>query len=106
MRTPLIAAALGLLLLTDVAQAQTLKATSNIVVRALGRSVDFTSDTTSSVRNWKMVVEAQDDAASYVASNGEIHGARLDAAFATLRERLPEARNASDQDLAEAILAL
>ncbi|MFJ3486746.1 DUF2388 domain-containing protein [Pseudomonas sp. NPDC090202] len=106
MRTPLIAAALGLLLLTDVAQAQTLKATSNIIVRAFGRSVDFTSDTTSSVRNWKMVVEAQDDAASYVASNGDIHGARLDAAFATLRERLPEARNASDQDLAEAILAL
>jgi uncharacterized protein (TIGR02448 family) len=106
MRTPLIAAALGLLLLTDMAQAQTLKATSNIVVRALGRSVDFTSDTTSSVRNWKMVVEAQDDAASYVASNGNIHGARLDAAFVTLRERLPEARNASDQDLAEAILAL
>jgi uncharacterized protein (TIGR02448 family) len=83
-----------------------LKATSNIVVRAFGRSVDFTSDTTSSVRNWKMVVEAQDDAASYVASNGDIHGARLDAAFATLRDRLPEARNASDQDLAEAILAL
>ncbi|MGH8419045.1 MAG: DUF2388 domain-containing protein [Pseudomonas sp.] len=106
MRTPLIAVAIGLLLLTDMAQAQTLKATSNIVVRALGRSVDFTSDTTSSVRNWKMVVEAQDDAASYVASNGNIHGARLDAAFVTLRERLPEARDATDQDLAEAILAL
>jgi uncharacterized protein (TIGR02448 family) len=106
MRTPLIVAALGLLVLTDVAQAQTLKATSNIVVRAFGRSVDFTSDTTSSVRNWKMIVEAQDDAASYVASNGDIHGARLDAAFATLRDHLPEARNASDQDLAEAILAL
>jgi uncharacterized protein (TIGR02448 family) len=106
MRTPLIAAALGLLLLTDVAQAQTLKATSNIVVRALGRSIDFTSDTTSSVRNWKMIVAAQDDAASYVATNGDIHGAQLDAAFVTLRENLPEARNASDQELAEAILAL
>ncbi|HXR00405.1 MAG TPA: DUF2388 domain-containing protein [Pseudomonas sp.] len=106
MRTPLIAAALGLLLLADMAQAQTLKATSNIVVRALGRSIDFTSDTTSSVRNWKVVVEAQDDAASYVATNGDIHGAQLDAAFSTLRERLPEARNASDQELAEAILAL
>jgi len=106
MRTPMIAVDIGLLLLTEMAQAQTLKATSNIVVRALGRSVDFTSDTTSSVRNWKMVVEAQDDAASYVASNGNIHGARLDAAFVTLRERLPEARDATDQDLAEAILAL
>jgi uncharacterized protein (TIGR02448 family) len=106
MRTPLIAAAIGLLLLADTAQAQTLKATSNIVVRAFGRSIDFTSDTTTSIRDSKVVLEARDDAASYVASNGDIHGAQLDAAFATLRERLPEARNASDQDLAEAILAL
>jgi uncharacterized protein (TIGR02448 family) len=89
-----------------MAQAQTLKATSNIVVRAFGRSIDFTSDTTTSIRDSKVVLEARDDAASYVASNGDIHGAQLDAAFATLRERLPEARNASDQDLAEAILAL
>jgi uncharacterized protein (TIGR02448 family) len=106
MRTPLIAAAIGLLLLADMAQAQTLKATSNIVVRAFGRSIDFTSDTTTSIRDSKVVLEARDDAASYVASNGDIHGAQLDAAFATLRERLPEARNASDQDLAEAILSL
>lgn len=106
MRTPLIAAALGLLLLADMAQAQTLKATSNIVVRAFGRTIDFTSDTTTSIRDSKIVLAARDDAASYVASNGDIHGAQLDAAFVTLRERLPEARNASDQDLAEAILAL
>ena len=106
MRTPLIAAALGLLLLADMAQAQTLKATSNIVVRAFGRTIDFTSDTTTSIRDSKVVLEARDDAASYVASNGEIHGAQLDAAFNTLRERLPQVRDASDQDLAEAILAL
>lgn len=106
MRTPLIAAALGLLVLTDVAQAHTLEQTSNIIVRAFGRSIDFTSDTTTSVRDSKVVRQAHDDAASYVASNGDIHGAQLDAAFNTLRARLPEARNASDQDLAEAILAL
>jgi len=45
MRSPLIAAALGLLVLADVAQAQTLVATSNIIVRASGRTIDFTSDT-------------------------------------------------------------
>ncbi|MNC81681.1 hypothetical protein D3C87_2129530 [compost metagenome] len=50
--------------------------------------------------------EARDDAASYVASRGEIRGAQLEAAFDTLRQRVPEARQASDQDLAEAILAL
>jgi uncharacterized protein (TIGR02448 family) len=31
---------------------------------------------------------------------------QLESAFSTLRDRVPEARNASDQVLAEAILAL
>jgi uncharacterized protein (TIGR02448 family) len=106
MRTPLIATALGLLLLAGVAQAQTVKATSNIVVRAFGRSIDFTSDTTTSTRDSKIVIQAKDAAASYVASQGDIRGVQLEAAFDTLRARLPEARDASDQTLAEAILAL
>lgn len=106
MRTPLIVAALGLLVLADVAQAHTVVATSNIIVRAFGRSIDFTSDTTTSIRDSKVVREARDDAASYVASRGEIQGAQLNAAFDTLRTRLPEARDATDQELAEAILAL
>jgi len=106
MRSPLIAAALGLLLLDGVAQAQTLKATSNIIVRASARTIDFTSDTTTSIRDSKVVREAHDDAASFVASNGEIRGAQLEAAFDTLRTRVPEARDASDQVLAEAILSL
>ncbi|AJP49814.1 DUF2388 domain-containing protein [Pseudomonas simiae] len=106
MRSPLIAATLGLLLLADVAQAQTLVATSNIIVRASGRTIDFTSDTTTSIRDSKVVRDAHDDAAGFVATNGEIRGAQLEAAFDTLRTRLPEARDASDQTLAEAILAL
>ncbi|MBV6290277.1 DUF2388 domain-containing protein [Pseudomonas aegrilactucae] len=106
MRKPLIAAALGLLMLADVAQAQTLVATSNIIVRAFGRSIDFTSDTTTSIRDAKVVREARDDAASFVASRGDIRGAQLQAAFDTLRQRVPQARDASDQVLAEAILAL
>jgi uncharacterized protein (TIGR02448 family) len=106
MRSPLIAATLGLLLLTDVAQAHTLVATSNIIIRASQRTLDFTSDTTTSIRDSKVVRDAQDDAASFVASNGDIRGAHLEAAFETLRTRVPEARDASDQVLAEAILAL
>ena len=101
--TALLVASLGL---ACTAQAQTLVATSNILVRALDRSLDFTSDTTTSIRDSKVVREARDDAASFVASQGDIRGARLEAAFATLREQLPEARHASDQQLAEAILAL
>ena len=106
MRNPLIVATLGLLLLADVAQAQTLVQTSNIIVRAFGRTIDFTSDTTTSIRDSKVVREAHDDAATFVASQGDIRGVQLEAAFSTLRDRVPEARNASDQDLAEAILAL
>ena len=106
MRSPLIVATLGLLLLADVAQAQTVVQTSNIIVRAFGRTIDFTSDTTTSIRDSKVVRGAHDDAATFVASQGDIRGVQLEAAFSTLRDRVPEARNASDQDLAEAILAL
>jgi uncharacterized protein (TIGR02448 family) len=106
MRSPLIVATLGLLLLADVAQAQTVVQTSNIIVRAFGRTIDFTSDTTTSIRDSKVVREAHDDAATFVASQGDIRGVQLESAFNTLRDRVPEARNASDQVLAEAILAL
>ena len=106
MRSPLIVATLGLLMLADVAQAQTVVQTSNIIVRAFGRTIDFTSDTTTSIRDSKVVREAHDDAATFVASQGDIRGVQLEAAFSTLRDRVPEARNASDHDLAEAILAL
>ena len=106
MRSPLIVATLGLFLLADVAQAQTVVQTSNIIVRAFGRTIDFTSDTTTSIRDSKVVREAHDDAATFVASQGDIRGVQLEAAFSTLRDRVPEARNASDHDLAEAILAL
>ena len=106
MRSPLLVATLGLLLLADVAQAQTVVQTSNIIVRAFGRTIDFTSDTTTSIRDSKVVREAHDDAATFVASQGDIRGVQLESAFNTLRDRVPEARNASDQVLAEAILAL
>lgn len=106
MRSPLIAAVLGLLFVADLAQAQTLVATSNILVNATRRTIDFTSDTTTSIRDSKIIREAHDDAASFVASEGDIRGAHLEAAFDTLRTRVPEARDASDQVLAEAILAL
>ncbi|MFH7407671.1 DUF2388 domain-containing protein, partial [Pseudomonas syringae group genomosp. 7] len=79
---------------------------SIIIDRAFGRTIHFTSDTTTSIRVSKVVLQAMDDAASYVASGGDIHGAQLVAAFDTLRTRVPEARGASDQPLAEAILAL
>lgn len=56
--------------------------------------------------NDKVVLQARDDAASFVASEGRIRGVRLEAALHHLREHDPAARNASDLQLAQAILAL
>jgi uncharacterized protein (TIGR02448 family) len=54
----------------------------------------------------KVVLQARDDAASFVASDGRIRGAQLEAALRHLRERDADARRASDMQLAQAILAL
>ena len=54
----LLAAPLALAVAAGTAQAQTLVATSNIVVRALDRSINFTSDVTSRISDMKVVVEA------------------------------------------------
>ncbi len=54
----------------------------------------------------KVVVRARDDAASFVASDGRIRGAQLEAALLHLREHNAGAQRASDMHLAKAILAL
>ncbi len=97
--------ALALLLICSSAQARTLEGTSNVLLRSLDRSFDLTSDTTTSTRDMKVVVAARDDAASFVASDGAIRGARLEAAFMQLRQQSTAARDASDSALAQAILA-
>lgn len=106
MRRSLLALATACALFSGLSQAQTLVATSNIIVRALDRSINFTSDTTTSLRDMKVVLQARDDAASFVASQGDIRGAQLEAALQAIRSQLPEAGSASDLQLAEAILAL
>ena len=106
MRPVLLSAVVAAALFSAAVQAQTLVATSNIIVRALDRSLDFTSDTTTSIRDSKVVLAARDDAASFVASQGQIRGAQLEAAIGAIRSQVPEARGASDLVLAEAILAL
>lgn len=51
----------------------------------------------------KLVLDSRDDAARFVASQGDARGARLEAALHWLREGQPELA-ASDLELAEAIL--
>jgi uncharacterized protein (TIGR02448 family) len=73
-----------------------------------GTSAAGTSNTSgsSSGDDDKVVLQARDDAASFVASDGRIRGAQLEAALRYLRERNAQAQRASDMQLAQAILAL
>ena len=105
LKKSLIAALLSLGL-AGTACASSLVATTDTLGGALAGTVEVTSDATSSLRDMKAVVQARDDAASFVASAGEIRGAQLEAALQTIRQQLPEAQSASDLQLAEAILAL
>ena len=86
--------------------------------RVLGRADDelaavqmvMTSSSPQATRNHdpedKVVLQARDDAASFVASDGRIRGAQLEAALRLLREVNADAQRASDMQLAQAILAL
>ena len=106
MRRSFVIAVAACALFSGIAQAQTVVATSNIVVRALDRSINFTSDTTTSLRDMKAVVQARDDAASFVASEGAIRGVKLESALAQIRQQAPQLNTATDAQLAQAILAI
>ena len=53
----------------------------------------------------KVIQAAREEAAGFVASDGRLRGARLQAALRLLRERRADARQATDMQLAQAILA-
>ncbi|WP_394562161.1 DUF2388 domain-containing protein [Aquipseudomonas alcaligenes] len=82
-------------------------ATSFVVTTdGIVNSVEGTSDvTSSSFGDDKVVREAKDDAASFVASAGAIRGAHLEAALQHIRGKLPTLQ-VSDMQLAQAILAI
>ena len=60
---------------------------------------------TNQCHTMKLVLDAQEDAAVYVATEGQIVGVKLSQAIEALRQ-LPEAQSASDMDLAQSILAI
>ncbi|WP_040260503.1 DUF2388 domain-containing protein [Pseudomonas massiliensis] len=62
-----------------------------------------TSQVTTAPFDKKVIVDALDDAAAFVASDGQMRGARLEAALEALRQTTP-GLNASDLELAQAIL--
>jgi uncharacterized protein (TIGR02448 family) len=75
-------------------------ASSNASSDSTGDSSDSTSG------NDKIVRDAREDAASFVASDGQIRSARLEAALVHLRQRNERSRAASDMQLARMILTL
>jgi len=91
--------------LSTAASASTFYTISDAVSESVGSISDGTSGTSGSFSEDKVVLAARDDAASFVASDGAIRGAHLEAAFLHVRERLPAARELSDTELARAILA-
>ena len=78
------------LLLSGAASAASFTATTDVVVGGLINTVDATSDLTSSLRDDKLVLDARDDAARFVASRGDLRGAHLEAA---LQHSQPAAAN-------------
>ncbi|KJZ56133.1 DUF2388 domain-containing protein [Pseudomonas marginalis] len=62
-----------------------------------------TSKVTSAPFDKKVIMAAQDDAAAFIATDGEWRGARLESALDYLRRSQPKL-NASDLELAQAIL--
>ncbi|WP_347903064.1 DUF2388 domain-containing protein [Pseudomonas purpurea] len=72
--------------------------TQNLVITAYA-----TSMVTSAPFDHKLLLAAQDDAAAFVASEGQLRGARLESALAYLRQTQPKL-HASDLELAQAIL--
>ncbi|MGE8297839.1 MAG: DUF2388 domain-containing protein [Pseudomonas sp.] len=102
---PLIAALLSLGL-AGSACASSLVATTDTLGSALAGSAETTSDATSSLRDMKQLRAAREDAASFVASDGAIRSARLEAALLQIRGHDAELAKADDLALARAILTL
>lgn len=103
-RTRLLGAAL-LLTMAAGAQASSFVVTTDALVRGVNASTNATSDVSSSLRDDKIVLAARDDAASFVASQGDIRGVKLESAFAHIRQQAPELQ-ASDAQLAQAIMSI
>jgi len=82
-----------------ISQAQAFDLTTQTLVG----SGYVTSQVTTAPFDRKLILAAQDDAAAFVASDGQLRGAQLESALAYLRQTQPKL-HASDLELAQAIL--
>lgn len=81
------------------------QATSFVISTDITMSLILSSSkgTSGSFKDDKIVLAAKDDAAAFVASDGDIRGVRIEAAFARIRRVITE-NSYTDQQLANAIL--
>lgn len=98
-RSYALAALLGM---SSLAQATSFVVTTDALVNVTQGTSDITS---SSFKDDKIVRQARDDAASFVASHGQIRGAHLEAALRHVRATYAVGQ-ADDLQLAQAMLAL
>lgn len=101
----LMSVAAAACLVAGSASAGSITGTIDAIGASLVNTVEGTSDITSNLGDNKLVRDARDDAARFVASNGEARGAQLEAALVHIRTQAPQL-HASDLELASAILTL
>ena len=75
MRQLSLIATLGLALLAGTASASSLVASTDTLGTSLAKSSKGSSNASSSVGDDKVVLEAREDAAAFVGSNGSLRGA-------------------------------
>ena len=75
----------------------------DVTTQSLVKSGFATTQVTTGPFDNKLILAAQDDAAAFLASDGQLRGARLESALMYLRQTQPKLR-ASDLELAQAIL--
>lgn len=98
--------AAGLVGFSAMASASSFIGTTNAIGNVLVNMAEALGDSTASTfGSNKVVLDARDDAASFVGSDGQVRGVNLEAALGHIRHQMPELQ-ATDMQLAEAILAL
>ena len=99
----LLSVAVAACLVAGPVSAGSFTGTIDAIGASLVNTVEGTSDITSNLGDDKLVINAKDDAARFVASHGTKRGPWLETALRWLHEQHPQIA-ASDLELAEAIL--
>jgi len=75
----------------------------DVTTQSLVKTGFATTQVTTGPFDNKLILAAQDDAAAFIASDGQLRGAQLESALTYLRQTQPKL-HASDLELAQAIL--